>query len=632
MSDEKPIMSSDKAIMGSDTDYSNYFSKMYHLSNQAKTNGVQSYLMGDVILDTMQSLIDSKPKERDFLKHALVTQSVEDEKHYRKELNVKCVQDPLYPYQLLICADPKIPQTRGSLPQVHSIGQGRQWRSQDIPLPLSTVKHYLKSQFGVTLDADPVERATQFKEYFPMRYRSEIQDLTDEGVVNACRAVPILDSEHVQILIDNEISTLSDIQRYDEHDDIPSIKAKLKDTHLPEVNYRLSESKHQIRMTLCTQEHGKMKLFFETYAPIVTSISKTQFDSSSWNEIKPALDKYYIAQCALAKPGSILKQEVTIGHNESIKSFKTRFTESLANDQIIGQFRDYLSSKQTSDKLTFAEALEHYPFLSDEDWKQRYTSFPIKVSPDHIIMDKLRQGVSSVDKYTEAINRLLTEDNNPDIDDLFSLLQSTETIIGKPVHVQVSFAASTNNSDRNDFFCKLCSWNGNASGHNTDDCKKVTGGTTAIGYKGYHKYRDNDHYHYPRGTKMSHDDRMDPTKATTFTPHPSLKEQTQTYKKDLKRGLGGKGGGNTSKNGVKAGKMTNSNVKDDKECITCLKLFTKGIITDKDAYKSHPTSEHRRANVNSLVARETKEDKMKNMEASINFLVTKFKDAGEGDK
>jgi hypothetical protein len=133
MSDDKPIKFSDKAIMGSDTDYSNYFSMMYHLRNQAKTNGVHSYLMGDVILDTMQSLIDSKPKERDFLKHAHVTQSDEDEKHYRKELNAKCIQDPLYPNQLLICADPKkIPLARG-------------------------------------------------------------QDLADEVIFNACQAVPILD-------------------------------------------------------------------------------------------------------------------------------------------------------------------------------------------------------------------------------------------------------------------------------------------------------------------------------------------------------------------------------------------------------------------------------------------------------
>jgi hypothetical protein len=116
MSDDKPIKFSDKAIMGSDTDYSNYFSMMYHLRNQAKTNGVHSYLMGDVILDTMQSLIDSKPKERDFLKHAHVTQSDEDEKHYRKELNAKCIQDPLYPNQLLICADPKNPFSKRPRP------------------------------------------------------------------------------------------------------------------------------------------------------------------------------------------------------------------------------------------------------------------------------------------------------------------------------------------------------------------------------------------------------------------------------------------------------------------------------------------------------------------------------------
>ena len=567
-------------ILTSDTTAETYFFRIYDAHEVAKNRGLNEYLTGKIILEKVVQI--HLPDKLQFYKEALASQTRADELIEYTALMNRIKSDILYPYQLLRLNDQAA--ANPLVPVKHDKATGRAWRSAPNLIPSAAVRTYLSSK-GINIPADRARAAIIVQANLSTRYSTEWHLPNDANHAALCNAIPNLDPDYIEDLIQQEIKFMAEIAQLEPNDTVESIVLKLKSTSCIQA-YDKAYSDVQTRIDKVLIKQGQIKEFIEKVIPVSRTICPNSIESKDWKDVMAQIEAHYIATVKFTDTHT--SDPLYFGFDTTVLMFKSNIQRHLARIQVIEQEKDKESHGKR--KLTFAEALEEVLEYDDDAWTAKYTDpishtcYPRKMTRDHVIVEKIIAAIQPVEEYRLAIDARLTANPDSTPTDILDIMRAKENLMKQFKKVRVNAVQLPHGSSTSNH-CNYHSYNNNKSTHSTSDCHFVKNGLVeeAPGSQ-FLRLKSNQQFYKPPSAAQAAQYKLDKAKRRELS----------------KGGRGGKG-----KEREHGGKRNNSDRNDPSKtgqphdkvaainpvCDKCLTLYKLGKLP-LERISDHPTKEH----------------------------------------
>jgi hypothetical protein len=458
-------------ILTSDTTAETYFFRIYDAHEVAKNRGLNEYLTGKITLEKISGI--QIPDKFSYYREALAKQTRADELVEYTALMTRIKSDKLYPYQLLRVNDPAA--VNPLIPLTHDKATGRAWRTVANLIPSTAVRSYFNS-IGVNIPVNRAQASVIINANLSTRYSTEWSFHNDADYAVLCNAIPNLDPDDIEDLVQQEIKFMAEIARLEPDDTVESIVLKLRSTSCVQ-EFDKAHSDVQTRIDKVLIKQGQIKEFIEKVIPVSRTICPNSIESKNWKEVMTKIEAHYIATVKFTDTHT--SDPLYFGIDTTVLMFKSNIQRHLARIQVIEQEKDKESHGQR--KLTFAEALEEVLEHDDNSWTTKFTDptthacYPRKMTRDHVIVEKIISAIQPVEEYRLAIDARLTANPDSTPTEILDIMRAKENLIKQFKKVRVN-AVHLPHGNSNSNHCNYHSYNNNKSTHSTADCHFVKNG------------------------------------------------------------------------------------------------------------------------------------------------------------